>query len=609
MKSKLHVERLEPRQLLAAWQNPDISLDVNGSGSVTALDALVVINDLNAHGQRALGGMPTSSDHFLDVNGNGRVSAIDALIVINALNEPRTPLNLVLSLDPEDDPNGNSVVLDDRVKFRGQTAAGARIDLTVQALDATLSAVDGMHTATVIRVDQQGVFTVEQSLYWGLNQISAVTTDRLGKSLRVEFEVMRGDVVADWNAAALNVVRDWTTTSNDPYPGRIVPSRPPEVALRLALIHTAMFDAMNSVDGDYASYLPDLPPNSPETSQEAAGVSAAYSVARALYPNNRELAVWDATRSETLKHIAEGPAKDAGIVYGQNVATRLLALRSSDGSTGSASYTPSGELGDWARTAPDYIPPLLPHWGQVHPVAVESAEQYRPDPPPDLSSEAYAQAVDEVLRLGRVDSSERTADQTEIALFWADGGGTATPPGHWNRIASRISLQQEHSVLEHARTLALLNLAMADAGIASWDAKYTYDLWRPIDAIRRADQDGNNATSVDSQWLPLLRTPPFPAYTSGHSSFSGAAAAVLTTLFGEEYAFASRSDGHTGLTQKPLQSVMTRQFARFADAANEASKSRVYGGIHYSFDGSAGLAAGKAIGEYVTENWLLELNE
>lgn len=320
------------------------------------------------------------------------------------------------------------------------------------------------------------------------------------------------------------------------------------------------------------------------------------------------MAVWEATRIETLETIPEGATKQAGIAFGQVVANRLLALRSGDGSTSSANYTPTGQPGDWARTTPDFLPPLLPHWGQVRSMAVENVIAYRPVAPPALTSEAYALAVDEVMRLGRVDSTERTAEQTEIALFWADGGGTATPPGHWNRIASRVSLQQKQSTLEHARTLALINLAMADAGIASWDAKYHYDFWRPINAIRRADEDGNDATIADSSWLPLIRTPPFPAYTSGHSCFSGAAAAVLTSLFGENFAFASRADGHIGLTQKPLQYVVTRQFTSFSEAAQEASKSRIYGGIHYSFDSSAGLAAGKAIGEYVVDNWLNELS-
>jgi len=227
--------------------------------------------------------------------------------------------------------------------------------------------------------------------------------------------------------------------------------------------------------------------------------------------------------------------------------------------------------------------------------------------PPALDSVEYAAAVDQVMRLGRVDSSERTAGQTEIAVFWADGGGSATPPGHWNRIATELSLASQQSTLERARTLALLNLALADAGISAWDTKYTYDFWRPIDAIREAEDDGDDATVSDSTWQPLLRTPPHPTYTSGHSTFSGAGASVLSSIFGDNVTFATRSDGHTGLTQRPLASISTRYFDSLWEAAEEAGISRIYGGIHYSFDNTAGLSSGDAIGQYVSSHWLMPL--
>jgi hypothetical protein len=153
---------------------------------------------------------------------------------------------------------------------------------------------------------------------------------------------------------------------------------------------------------------------------------------------------------------------------------------------------------------------------------------------------------------------------------------------------------------------ALLNIAEADAGIASWDAKYAYDLWRPIDAIRRADIDGNDATVVDAAWTPLINTPPFPTYTSGHSTFSGAADAVLSSFFGANVSFTSQSDGHEGFSQRPLgtSQIVSRNFASFAQAADEAGRSRIYGGIHFQFDNSAGLSAGRALGGYVVQNLL-----
>ncbi len=599
-------ESLESRYLLSGWHNQLNPIDVDASGLVTSLDVLSVINDLNAHGLRLLPFSQPSDEpqRFVDVNNDSRVTPLDMLLIINALNENQGPLNFALSITPGADPNGNGVILQDQVTLLGQTAAQARVQFTVDALGVDLKPVPNQSRSTELRTDRTGSFQILQELSWGLNQVTAKATDRLGRVLFVQREIVRGDLVADWNAAMLNVVRDWTATSNDPYPGRIVPSAPPVVARNLAMLHVAMFDAINGVSNQYEAYAfaRDAPP---DTSTIAAAASAAFEVAVELYPDARELAIWQATFAESLATVEDGPAKQQGISFGRDVAKQILAARANDGSTATTGYVPGTVPGDWNRTEPDRLPPLVPHWGNVRPMAMEDISQFRASPPPALASEEYAISVDEVMRLGRVDSSERTTEQTEIALFWVDGGGSATPPGHWNRIASRVSLAKGEPLLDGARTMALLNLALVDAGIASWDSKYQYDHWRPIDAIRRANEDGNDATVVDANWLPLIRTPPFPAYTSGHSTFSAAAAEVLTVLFGENFSFASRSDGHTGLTQKPLAAVSTRQFTSFRSAADEAGMSRIYGGIHFQFDNVAGALAGRAIGEQVTENWLI----
>lgn len=269
-------------------------------------------------------------------------------------------------------------------------------------------------------------------------------------------------------------------------------------------------------------------------------------------------------------------------------------------------YASGTEPGDWNRTFPGYLPPTAPQWPNVTPFAMASPSQFRPPAPPALDSVEYAAAVDEVMRLGRFDSAARTADQTEIALFWADGGGTFTPPGHWNQIAADVALAHGNTFAENARLFALLNVALADAGIAVWDAKYAYDLWRPIDAIRRADEDGNAATVADPTWIPLVITPPFPSYTSGHSTFSGAAEPVLSNLFEPGVYFTSRADGHVSFAQRRLADdrVVTRSFHSFAQAAEEASHSRIYGGIHFDFDSAAGLTAGRALGSHVVANFL-----
>jgi len=366
-----------------------------------------------------------------------------------------------------------------------------------------------------------------------------------------------------------------------------------------------MFDAVNATSGKYATYAYDGPLVL-DASPIAAAAAAAFRVASAVYSDADEIAVWNATLEESLSIVADGNAKAKGLELGKKVGDAILERRANDGSNAASNYRVGNDPGDWNRTAPDSLPPMLPQWQNLMPFAIPRSNSFRPAQPPALGSDQYAQAVDEVFRLGRLDSSARTAEQTEIALFWADGGGTATPPGHWNRIATDVINQQKLSIIESARTMALLNIALADAAIVSWDAKYHYDLWRPIDAIRKADADNNPATIADPFWFPLLKTPPFPTYTSGHSTFSGAASAVLTSLFGSNYAFSSTTDGLTGLAQRPLAEsmIVTRHFSSFTEAAEEAGSSRIFGGIHFNFDNQAGLETGKNVGDFVVDKLL-----
>jgi membrane-associated phospholipid phosphatase len=232
---------------------------------------------------------------------------------------------------------------------------------------------------------------------------------------------------------------------------------------------------------------------------------------------------------------------------------------------------------------------------------MRSGEQFRPPPPPALSSAGYVTSFQEVKALGAAASTTRTPEQTQIALFWADGDGTVTPPGHWNRIAQAVAVARGNSLAGNARLFALLNIALADAAVVAWDCKYKYDLWRPVTAIRCADLTGNPDTAVDPDWTPLIKTPPFPSYTSGHSTFSSAAAAVLANFFGTDaLPFATTSEDLPGVT---------RSFGRFSAAAEEAGMSRIYGGIHWSFDNSAGLTSGRDLGDYVSRHFLLPRTE
>jgi hypothetical protein len=288
-----------------------------------------------------------------------------------------------------------------------------------------------------------------------------------------------------------------------------------------------------------------------------------------------------------------GPAHEAGLAHGAAVAAEIIDWRATDGSTGSSSYTPTTEPGRWRPTLPFFGPALLPHWGSVTPFAMTSGDQFRPSACPGLTTVGYAAACNEVKEIGRIDSPTRTQDQTEIALIWEGGAGTPTPPGQWNQIAQTLAAQQGATLEENARMFALLNIALADAAISCWEAKYLYDLWRPITAIREAHLDGNPLTEPDPDWLPLIPTPPFPSYTSGHSTFSSSAASVLAGFFGtDELEFTFEAVG------------LSRDFTSIRAAAEEAGLSRIYGGIHYSFDNTAALESGRQLGEYVVAGFL-----
>jgi hypothetical protein len=273
------------------------------------------------------------------------------------------------------------------------------------------------------------------------------------------------------------------------------------------------------------------------------------------------------------------------------VAQHLLDLRADDGASATVTYTPGSDPGDWQLTPPLARPPLVPHWGSVTPFTMTSGDQFRPEGPPALTSAAYTTAFNEVKILGAASSTVRTAEQTEIARFWAD---SSVP--HWNKIAATVSTAQDLTLAENARLFALMNLATADAYISSFEAKYVFDFWQPITAIRAAETDGNPDTLADPSWEPLIVNPQMPAYASGHSTFGGAAAVVLAGFFGsDDIAFTSTSDFIPGVT---------RSFTSFSEAADENARSRLLAGIHWSFDNVDGMAAGRALGAYVVDKFL-----
>ncbi|HMO64607.1 MAG TPA: vanadium-dependent haloperoxidase, partial [Verrucomicrobiota bacterium] len=306
---------------------------------------------------------------------------------------------------------------------------------------------------------------------------------------------------------------------------------------------------------------------------------------------------FDAELSAQLLGLPAGDARTAGVAWGRQVADALLRERDFDGANFGVDYRPAAGPGRWQPTPALFASPLLPQWAAVKPFALARADQFRPPPPPALTSAEWAQQCNEVKALGGTNSAARTPEQARIAWFWADGQGTPTPPGRWNSVAAQLAEARALPLVETARLFALVNLALADAGIACWDAKYAYDWWRPVTAIRAADTDGNPATEPDPAWTPLVSTPPFPEHVSGHSTFSAAAAAVLAAfLGGDEFAFTLRSDGLFG---------EARSYGRFSEAAAEAGISRIYGGIHFSSANVDGQALGRAIGQHVAAHYLL----
>jgi membrane-associated phospholipid phosphatase len=386
------------------------------------------------------------------------------------------------------------------------------------------------------------------------------------------------NAVLGWNQAALDAIK--TDKTN-----------PPIASRNLAILETAVFDAVNGLTAFYDAYKFDNGIN-PDASVEAAASQAAYRVLTELYPNQK--ATFDGILNGYLQDLPAGDFVTKGLAYGGAVAEAALASRANDGSKAVVPYTVSTEIGKWQPTSA-VTSPLLPQWGKVTPFALESASQFRPDAPPALTSTEYAQDFNLTKDIGSLNSTTRTADQTEIAKFWADGGGTYTPPGHWNSIATQLLNQNNASLVESAHTLGVLSIALADAAIACWDAKYTFDTWRPVTTIRQAALDGNDATTADATWQPLIATPPFPEYTSGHSTFSSAAATVLTELMGDNVSFTTSSIGLPGVT---------RSFTSFQQAAQEAGISRIYGGIHFLSANSNGLECGEHIGDYVITNFM-----
>lgn len=380
------------------------------------------------------------------------------------------------------------------------------------------------------------------------------------------------DMAVQWNRNLLQIVRT---------PG--VQPRTVHATRNFAIMHLAMDEAVNAIVHHHAAYLP-IPVTADATaSVDAAAAAAAYNSLLALYPSQKTLL--DTFYNNALAGIADGSAKDAGIKAGADAAQALLALRQQDGSAATPPlYVPGNQPGDYQLTPPNFSQPVFTHWSQVTPFALASGSQFRPKPFPAVNTAKYQASQQQITLLGRLDSSTRTAEQTTIARFW--GGGVQN---FWNEIAQNVALAKPAKLVNNTRLFALLNMALADATIGLYDAKYFYHLWRPITPIQQAD----------ATWLPLLNTPLDPTYPGAHSALSAAAAKVLAKVFhNDKINFTMGSEA--------LPGVM-RTFSSFSDAVKEAGASRTYAGVHFSIDDQAGQVMGGRVGLLVVDQQLKPL--
>jgi len=381
----------------------------------------------------------------------------------------------------------------------------------------------------------------------------------------------RADVISDWNAKAEAIAIE----------KRLLP---PPNARGMAMLHIAMFEAVNAVDRKYAPYKLKVVADK-NASKEAAAAAAAHAVLLALYPDQQ--ANLDSALRASLVVVADGDPKTKGIEIGKQAATEIVALRADDGANAPESYRPHAIAGIYVPT----VIPVSSSYGGTKPWVMAKGSQFRPAPPPSLDSATWTKDVNEIKEVAGRNSATRTAEQTAIGRFWF-----MTGPQAWNPIVRQLTAVKKLDVTDSARLFALVAIATDDAFIAVFDAKYHYNFWRPVTAIRNADLTGNKATARDAAWLPFGQsslpfgdTPMHPEYPCAHCITSSAAGAVLKSELGNEIPEVSMTS--------PTAPGVTRKWTRVQDYTDEVSLARIYAGFHYRFSTKVGEEMGRAIGE------------
>lgn len=568
---RLRSETLESRQLLAAniFHNAEMPEDVNQDGQVTSLDALVIMNRMNRRGGESAENT-RDRGQMTDVNNDGQDSALDALMVLNRVNRDRGRGDNGSDDRGRDKSEDSGEVSDDGNTGTGEVADNDRPD----------------------RGDPSD------------------QTDRPDRSDDPESREGR-DVVLAWNNLFNEVLVANEENQNPGYASR-----------SMAMLNLAIYDAVSLARGDadnaFYDYESDITSGRP-LSAEAAASEAAYTVLSSLYSEQQDMI--DQFRDRMLGRFPRNAMTGASVNLGAEVGNAVVQARAGDGSDQLGDYDFYDEAG-YFQVDPlnPEVPVWGPSWGNVDPFVISDAESFAPISPPDITSEEYADSYNEVLELGSVDSTSRTAEQTEIGIFWAyDRTGLGTPMALFNDTLESISLSQGNTFEQNVALYAQASVAMADAGIVAWHSKFDEQFWRPVTAIHQGDDDGNPLTAGDTEWTAIGApdggdditgfTPQFPTYVSGHATFGGALFGAIREFYGtDDIAFDLTSQELEILLENPeLQEAYgldlvdaQRSFNSLTEAMAENGRSRVYLGIHFDFDDLVGQEVGQNVATTVS---------